>query len=126
MSVPRTVTIVTADHGPVTLPEPSWCLGSHPDGGARIDVTHVGAEHAFTVPTRSGPAVLLLAALESRPFVGDSFLRGPFVGVEIGGDWYETGLAGLEAMADALTAHADQLRDRARELAVALAGGEVR
>jgi hypothetical protein len=123
MSASRTVTIVTADHGPVTLSEPSWCLGRHPDGGARVDITHLGREHALSLPTREGPAVHLITALESRPFVADSFQRGPFVGVEIGGDWYETGMPGLEAMADALTAHAEQLRERSRELAVALAEG---
>lgn len=123
MSALRTVTIHTADHGPVTIPEPSWCAGRHPDGGARIDITHVGREHALTVPTRSGPAPVLVTALESRPFVADTFLRGPFVSVGIDGEWYETGLPGLEAMADALAAHADQLRERSGELAVALAEG---
>lgn len=126
MSVRRTVTIRTHDRGSVTIPEPSWCAGEHPDGGARVDITHVGAEHPLTLPTRSGPAVVLVASLESRPFVTDSFLKGPFMSVYIDGDHHETGLAGLEAMADALTAHADQLRDRARELALILSRGEAR
>ncbi|WP_406171193.1 DUF6907 domain-containing protein [Streptomyces sp. NBC_00996] len=126
MSAPRTVTIRTVDHGPVTIPEPSWCAGRHPDGGARVDITHVGPDRPLTIPTRRGPAVHLVTALESRPFVAESFLRGPFVAVEIGGDWYETGLAGLERMASELEAHAEQLRDRARGLAVILAGGEGR
>ncbi|WP_416978679.1 DUF6907 domain-containing protein [Streptomyces sp. T028] len=123
MTERRTVTIVTADHGQVTIPEPVWCLGRHQGGGACVDITHVGAEHALTLPTRRGPAVHLITALEARPYVTDSFLRGPFVGIEIGGDWHEIGLAGLERMASELEAHAEQLRERARELAVALTEG---
>ncbi|MCT9107939.1 hypothetical protein N4G69_20255 [Streptomyces mirabilis] len=126
MSTRRTVTIHTVDHGPVTIPEPSWCAGRHRDGGARVDITHVGPEQPLTLPTRDGPAVHLVASLESRPFVHDTFLRGPFMDIEIDGDHYPTGLAGLERMADTLAAHADALRDRARELAVILAGGEPR
>ncbi|MFG2678308.1 DUF6907 domain-containing protein [Streptomyces sp. NPDC048392] len=123
MSASRTVTIRTADHGPVTIPEPSWCLGQHPDGGARIDITHAGPDVELTLPTRQGPVVYLATSLESRPFVPDAFLRGPFMGVGIGGDWHETGLPGLEAMADMLSAHADALRERARVLAAALEEG---
>ncbi|MFM9656722.1 DUF6907 domain-containing protein [Streptomyces scabiei] len=126
MSAPRTVTVHTVDHGPLTLPEPSWCAGAHEDGGARVDITHVGTEHVLTLPTRRGPVVSLSVSLESRPFAGDSFLRRPFASVEVGGDVYPTGLAGLEAMADALAEHAEELRDRARELAVVLAEGRLR
>ncbi|MGW2292299.1 DUF6907 domain-containing protein [Streptomyces phaeochromogenes] len=124
MSTPRTVTVSTVDHGPVTLPEPSWCMGHHEDGGSRVDIQHEGLETTLTLPTRSGPVAHLTATLESRPFVDDPFLRGVFVNVGIDGDTYPTGLAGLDVMADALTAQADALRDRARELAVILAGGD--
>ncbi|MFJ9752952.1 DUF6907 domain-containing protein [Streptomyces chartreusis] len=82
------VTVDTSDHGPVTIPEPSWCLGNHRDGVARIDITHVGPNHVLTLATREGPAVHLITALESRPFITDSFLRGPFVAVEVGGAWH--------------------------------------
>lgn len=123
MSTRRTVTILTADHGPVTLPEPVWCLGRHPNGGARIDITHASPDQPLTLPTRQGPAVHLTTWLESRPYVADAFLRGPFVGVEIDGAAHESGPADLEAMADALEAAAEQLRGRARELAGILAEG---
>lgn len=121
MSAPRTVTIRTADHGPVTVPEPSWCLGQHRDGGARVDITHAGPDVVLTVPTRSGPATVLVTALESAPFATDPTARGPIMAVETGGTWCEAGPAELAGIADALTAHADAVRARARDLAAALA-----
>jgi len=38
----RTVTVQTSDHGPVILPEPSWCTGVHSQGGYRSDISHNG------------------------------------------------------------------------------------
>ncbi|WJV47666.1 DUF6907 domain-containing protein [Streptomyces flavofungini] len=123
MSAARTVTVHTLDHGPITITCPDWCIGHEGPPQYRVDLSHFGPDRPLTLPTRRGPAIHLVTALEVRPYVDDSFLRLPFVGVHIGGDWYPTGLAGLEAMADALTAQADALRDQARELAVILAGG---
>jgi hypothetical protein len=120
---PRTVTLPTLDHGEVTLPEPSWCAGHETHPQYRVDIIHVGPDEPLALPTRRGPVTHLTTALEVRPYACDPFLQQPFVGVEIGGDWYPTGLPGLEAMADRLEAHAEVLRERARQLAVLLAGG---
>lgn len=121
MTAPRTVTVPTLDHGPVTLACPTWCLGHGPEPEHRIDISHVGTDEPLTLLTRRGRVVHLVTALESRPFVTDPFLRRPFVNVAIGGDWYPTGLPGLEAMAAQLEADAEALRERARQLAVILA-----
>lgn len=122
----RTVTVPTFDAGEVTLDEPSWCIGHETDPQYRADISHTGPDEPLTLPTRTGPAIHLTTALEARPYACDPFLRTVFVGVEIGGDWYPTGLPGLEAMATQLEAHAEVLRERARQLAALLAGGEDR
>ncbi|MFI5684676.1 DUF6907 domain-containing protein [Streptomyces sp. NPDC051636] len=123
---PRTVTVHTLDHGPLELRCPDWCTGEHEQDVHRADISHVGPDQPLQLPTRTGPVTNLITALEIRPFASDAFLRTVFVNVEIGADWHPTGLAGLEAMADALAEQAEQLRDRARRLAVLLTGGEQR
>ncbi|MGW8953048.1 DUF6907 domain-containing protein [Streptomyces sp. NPDC055709] len=45
----RSVTVATSDHGDVVLPEPSWCLGVHPSGGARSDLSHYGRPAQVTL-----------------------------------------------------------------------------
>ena len=47
---PRTVTLATADHGNVTLPEPSWCVGhaDHRPDTFRVDLAHAGPVHRLT------------------------------------------------------------------------------
>lgn len=124
MTEPRTHRIRTLDHGTVTITCPAWCAGEHEQDVHREDITHVGPDQPLTLPTRSGPVTNLVTALEVRPYVTDPFLRTVFVNVEIGPDWWPTGLAGLEAMADALTGQAEALREQARRLAQLLAGGE--
>lgn len=119
----RTVTLATLDHGQITLPEPSWCIGHGDAPQYRVDISHTGPDEPLTLSTRTGPAVHLTTALEVRPYACDPFLQRPFVGVEIGGDWHPTGLPGLEAMAARLEAHAEVLRERARQLAALLAEG---
>ncbi|MFD5227393.1 DUF6907 domain-containing protein [Streptomyces qaidamensis] len=120
MSEHRPVTIHTLDHGDIALPCPAWCIGEHEDDVRRVDITHVGPDEPLTLPTRRGPVTHLVTAIEIRPFSDDPFLRRVFINVEIDGDWYPTGLPGLEAMADALEAQADELRERARRLAALL------
>lgn len=120
MTGPRTAIVDTLDHGQITVRCPTWCEGHEDAPQYRVDVTHVGADEPLTLPTRRGPVTHLVTALEVRPYVDDPFLQRVFVNVGIGGDWYPTGLAGLEAMADELEAQADELRDRARRLAVLL------
>ncbi|WP_097867426.1 DUF6907 domain-containing protein [Streptomyces sp. rh34] len=46
MSADRTVTVHTTDHGPVTMPEPSWCVDSHDqEPEALRDTGHRGPQH---------------------------------------------------------------------------------
>jgi hypothetical protein len=47
VSGPRTVTVHTRDHGPVTITCPAWCSGAHDDGGFRVDIDHTGPLHRF-------------------------------------------------------------------------------
>lgn len=116
----RHATIRTADHGPVTVACPPWCQGHDgQDDGDRADIAHEGPEHTLTLPTRRGPALLLTAGLEQRPYAEHAPGRGVFVNVEISGDWHPADPEGLEAMAAALTGHAAVLRGLAVQLRAA-------
>jgi hypothetical protein len=108
----------------LTVRCPAWCVGHEDAPQYRTDISHVGPDEPLTLPTRRGPVTHLVTALEIRPYSDDPFVQSVFVNVGIGGDWYPTGLAGLEAMADQLEAHAEVLRDRARRLAVLLGGDQ--
>jgi hypothetical protein len=118
----RTVTLPTLDHGEITLPEPSWCIGHEDVPQYRTDIAHEGREQALCLPTQDGPAVLLTAAMEQRPYTATALGTSPFVNVGFGGDWHPTGPAGLDAMANALVDQAAVLRTLARQLAAALGG----
>lgn len=64
-----TVTLATLDRGPVTVAEPSWCLGHEGDSvGYRRDVTHRGEWRPFTVEVRGERVELLQAGLSWAPF----------------------------------------------------------
>lgn len=114
MTAARTVTVQTLDHGPVTLPEPSWCAG-HTDQkhGFRVDLTHVGEEHYL------GPAneLLLLAQFVQYPFTSAG---SPDIGAYVEQvDLPSTfDPPGLDKLAAAYVEAAKQLRDLARQLAV--------
>ncbi|MET9516406.1 hypothetical protein [Streptomyces sp. NPDC002994] len=122
MTAPRTVTVQTSDHGPVTIPCPLWCTGLyHQEGGARVDITHTGPETELTLPTSVGPVRHMATVLEQRPFTKGPTGRGVFVDVEIDGQHHPTGPHGLDAMADALVENAAILRAAARRLTTLLA-----
>ncbi|MDJ0346746.1 hypothetical protein [Streptomyces sp. PH10-H1] len=116
MTVARTVTVHTADHGPVTIPEPGWCLGRHPGGEDRVDITHLGAETGLTLDTARGPVTILCAALEQRPYSPDN--THPFLNIDLGHDWYPHTPGALHGLADQLAEYAGWLRIRAHHLAV--------
>ncbi|MFC4611146.1 DUF6907 domain-containing protein [Streptomyces maoxianensis] len=79
MTAGRTVTVQTSDHGPVTLPEPSWCAGVHPGGGRRSDLSHYGRP---TKVTLDNGRLLIEAQLAQWPYsVRDT---APFVALELG------------------------------------------
>lgn len=112
---PRTVTLDTEDHGPVTLPEPSWCRGhaDHAPGAYRADLTHYGTE---TVLTHEGTEVFRVMLSES-PYATRPEQRGVCVYVEDRGFTGSLDPAGLYGLAASLDAHADRLREFADQLA---------
>ncbi|MGW4434710.1 DUF6907 domain-containing protein [Streptomyces sp. NPDC004596] len=71
MSAPRTVTLETIDHGPVTFEEPPWCIGHHwqQDIG-RNDITHRSVRVKAPADTYSyGMQQLLQVWMSWAPFV---------------------------------------------------------
>ncbi|WP_165984219.1 DUF6907 domain-containing protein [Streptomyces sp. YIM 98790] len=119
----RTVTVHTIDFGPVTVPEPAWCLGEHVDGTVRGDIEHAGAE---TVMEFRGRHILGFELL-AYPFA-ERMPRGPLMSVELDEAMSFYDPAALLELADALTVHARRLRGAAAVLAAVLdaAGGEGR
>nr|WTB31092.1 hypothetical protein OG781_17825 [Streptomyces sp. NBC_00830] len=94
MSAGRTVTVQTADHGDVTLPEPSWCTGVHQEGGHRSDISHHGRP---TTVTLDDGTLLLQAQLAQFPYsVRDT---APYVALELGDAEGEYDQAALQDLA---------------------------
>ncbi|GAA1557237.1 DUF6907 domain-containing protein [Streptomyces globosus] len=105
MSTPYTVTVQTVDHGPVVLPEPSWCIKEHRDGIHRADIHHQGQEAAATVVLPGhGRVEFLTAFLSQYPFA-EHASRGVNVAVEIEGEHLEFSSAELGELASAITSH---------------------
>lgn len=117
MNEPRTVTLTTTDHGSVTIPEPSWCVG-HVDHrpGRLCDVLHCGP----AVTLRFGGRHLAHACLVQAPH-GALEDRTPAVSVEALTQTLD--VTGLYALAAAYDGHADRLRGLADQLAAILEGG---
>ncbi|MFF4836556.1 DUF6907 domain-containing protein [Streptomyces sp. NPDC001315] len=105
MNDPRTVTIRTQDHGDVTIPEPSWCLGDHPTEGYREDIEHAGEPVRLVVDTAChGEIEVLSVALFQRPFSTHGPTQ-PMAVAELD-DWHEFDAAKLAGFADTLTSFA--------------------
>lgn len=120
---PRTITLATLDHGPVTLPEPAWCRGHadhHPDT-YRTDLSHYGPEHRLTF---NGDELFRLMLAET-PYAEHAG-REVCAYVEQRGYTGSLTPAGLYDLAAALDHAADHMREFADQLAVLLDGGEVR
>ncbi|MFG2759497.1 DUF6907 domain-containing protein [Streptomyces wuyuanensis] len=113
MSTPRTVTVPTIDHGPLTLDCPDWCVGHDRRPQYRTDVTHYSPEHLLTHDGQP----LLVVVLAQAPFT-ETGSR------EVGAYVEQTGASGtyspvgLDALAATLVEHARELRSIARRLAV--------
>ncbi|MEU8891154.1 hypothetical protein [Streptomyces sp. NPDC048442] len=112
MTARRTVTVQTSDHGPVTLPEPEWCLGNHEASGYRADLSHTGPEHALAYDDET----LLVASLTQDPYATHG-PRTPGLYVEQTGYARTLTPEETELLADALVGHAAELRVLARKLA---------
>ncbi|MFJ3093588.1 DUF6907 domain-containing protein [Streptomyces hydrogenans] len=110
----RTVTLSTLDHGPVVVPEPSWCLG-HADHVPceRVDLSHAGTEHRLAFDGEE----LLVAMLSQDPHAKTPERRATGLYVEQTG-WAATLDAdGVRRLAATLTVHAMHLRQLADQLA---------
>lgn len=116
MSAGRTVTVHTLDHGPVTVPEPTWCRG-HDQGAPqyRADVTHTGPSLSLTAPSRRGPVEWLHAVVDAAPYSARE--RDVAVVVELGGGSYRYDVEALRMLADDLTAQLQEIRAFADTLA---------
>lgn len=126
MSDPRTVTVDTGDHGPVTLAEPFWCLGVHPAEGYRDDIEHAGEPIRLTIETSChGPVQLLGFSLMQRPF-SPSGPTGVVVAAELDEDWdsHEFDSGHLADVADSLVSYAVGPLHQLIERLQLLEGGE--
>jgi hypothetical protein len=118
---PRTIVLATADHGPVTLPEPTWCRGhdDHRPDVYRCDLTHYGTE---TVLAFEGAEVFRVMVSES-PYATRPEDRAVCGYVEECGYTGALDAVQLYGLAAALDTYADHLRDLADQVDT-LNGGE--
>ncbi|MFD5818130.1 DUF6907 domain-containing protein [Streptomyces sp. NPDC127038] len=121
---PRTVTLATADHGDVTLPEPSWCAGHahHDPESLRVDLIHAGP--AVDLDHRG--RTLLSAELVQSPHAspGPRHLGGRTPGVSVHPLGQTLNPVELYGLAADLDRYADQLRALADQLDATLGGGQ--
>ncbi|MFJ4617403.1 DUF6907 domain-containing protein [Streptomyces sp. NPDC088812] len=115
---PRTVTLPTADHGPVAIPEPSWCRGhaDHRPDTHRVDLDHKGPEHRLT----HDGELLWTAFLGEAPYASQPQARVLGVYVEQGSYARTLDAVGLYDLAATFEAHADRLRELADQLGALL------
>ncbi|MDX3279115.1 DUF6907 domain-containing protein [Streptomyces scabiei] len=120
---PHTITLATADHGPVTLTCPAWCDGhaDHDPQAERADILHCGPDAVLAFHG----AELFTACLVQSPYAtsSDPALGGPTPGVSVFPPARTLTPVSLYSLAAALDGYADQLRGLADQLAVLLAGG---
>lgn len=101
MKRPLTVTVQTLDHGPVTIPEPSWCRGVHEAEAYRVDIEHQGADIVATVATAChGDVTALSMSLVQRPF--SSTETRVMAAVQLDGEWHEFDGAALVRLSEQL------------------------
>ncbi|MFE9391211.1 DUF6907 domain-containing protein [Streptomyces sp. NPDC006784] len=113
--MPRTATVHTADHGPVTLTCPPWCRTDHTqqDGNHRADLVHEGADVPFVYAGHR----LLTAALRAWPF-DETAARRPVLAVDLSDGWHTCeSPAQVRDLANKLLAHCGVLWSLADELA---------
>lgn len=121
---PRTVTVPTLDCGPITLPEPVWCIGHTDPAGYRADVVHTGPETGLAIATPRGPVTILSTSLTAYPFGSVPADPRPFLSVDLGGGTAPFTPDGIRGLADDLTGYADWLRICAHQLAAVISTGE--
>ncbi|MDJ0461576.1 hypothetical protein [Streptomyces sp. H27-C3] len=117
MTAPRTVTVPTLDHGPITIPEPAWCLGHEGHQPEyRVDITHTGSEHSFTF--NGHPLLVTMLTQAPCATIGT---RDTGLHVEQTGYARTLDPTALGQLAAALVEHAATLRAQARALSALLA-----
>jgi uncharacterized protein DUF6907 len=118
----RTVTLQTADHGAVTVQEPSWCVGHahHDPETLRVDITHCGP----AVDCTFLGIEVFTAELVASPYASTTIPR--LGGRTPGASVHPLGLTlaptDLYSLAAALDRYADELRDLADQLTAVLGG----
>ncbi|WP_435245879.1 DUF6907 domain-containing protein [Streptomyces sp. NRRL F-5630] len=129
MSAERTVTvpILVRSVRPLTVPEPSWCLG-HPEAQppeAQVDLTHEGSPVSLDLSLGDEePQPFLTLTPVSHPYSTAEDRRGPFVFVSAELDDMACTPAELLELADQLAELSDQVRAWARYFSTLLADGE--
>lgn len=122
----RTVTVVTTDYGPITIPEPAWCTSVyHPDGIARAEISHSGPTIDVLVGTEGGPQRLAELHLWQVPFPtsgGTLWDTVHVVAQLLDGHHFGYDAAALEVLAVDLMEAAAKVRRVARRLASELRG----
>lgn len=120
MTEPRTVTLHTSDHGPVTLTEPTWCRGhaDHDPDTLRVDLAHTGQE----VVLRFRGQQLAHACLDQAPYA-ELASRDVQISVTVPGQALDA--RGVYELAADLDRFADQLRALADSLLVIRAEGDL-
>ncbi|MCX4578136.1 hypothetical protein OHB41_34100 [Streptomyces sp. NBC_01571] len=117
MSEPRTITLPTADHGDVTLPEPSWCIGHESTpGDRRADILHQGADVELVFHGH----VFDTTGLVEAPFAE---LPGGGLGASVGLLGQTLDPVGLYELAAAFDTYADRIRGLADQLDTLRSGG---
>jgi hypothetical protein len=120
----RTVTLTTADHGPVALPEPTWCAGHahHDPETQRVDLIHAGPVVECLYLGRT----LLAAELVQSPYAesSDRHLGGRAPGVSVYPLGQTLDATELYSLAADLDRYADRLRGLADQLDALRDGGQ--
>lgn len=124
MSEQTTVTLATADHGDVVLPEPTWCAGHahHDPESERADLMHAGP--AVDMVHRGD--TLFSAEIVQSPYAESTnpLLGGRTPGVSVHPLGRTLNPAALYCLAADLDRYSDQLRALADQLATVLDGGD--
>lgn len=115
----RTVTVVTLDHGDITVPEPAWCAGHKGQPAkARSDFLHRSPARSFAFRGQQ----LGAAGLVQGPFA-EHASRLPEAHLTLIIEGVTLNPVSLYDLAATLDSYTDRLRDLADELHALLAGG---
>lgn len=122
MSEPRTITLATVDHGPVTVTCPAWCVGhpNHRPDDYRADILHCGPDVTLVFQGHDIGDASLVQSPFSTAEIPELCSSTPGVSVSLLGRTLDP--VQLYDFAAVLDTYADQLRDLADQLHTLLAG----